>query len=109
MQPRADCLAFRNEFVWFNAVRLFWDSQSRVRQMEHPVATGASGWNCSFGSNRKIKIFPRWESNGCTTGIEYVLALYDFVVFGTMFKIKMILKSNVPTELAQHQILTCFY
>ena len=71
MQPRADCLAFRNEFVWFNAVRLFWDSQSRVCQMEHPVATGASGWNCSFGWNRKIKIFPRWESNGRTAGIEY--------------------------------------
>jgi hypothetical protein len=29
-----------------------------------------SGGNCSFRLNRKIKIFPRWESNGRTAGIE---------------------------------------
>ena len=29
-----------------------------------------AGWNCSFGSNRKIKIFPRWESNGRVAEIE---------------------------------------
>ncbi len=45
MQPAADCLRFLNEFVWFNAIRSFWDSQSRFRQMDHPVATGASGCN----------------------------------------------------------------
>jgi hypothetical protein len=87
-------------FVWFHAIRSFWDNQSRVRRMERAVASGASGcnpnsgWNRDFGSNRKIKATDQAGKN---------------IVFGVIFTNKLSHGSNrkIFKSTGKKQTLVC--